>query len=241
MTTRNFTRTRSLWLAMLFAAVLCVEVQSAPSFITFESGQVRPLALSPDGSRLFATNTSDNRLEIFDVGVSGLTHVASVSVGMEPVAMAARTNTEAWVVNHLSDSVSIVTIDAVDVSLSRITRTLLVCDEPRDIVFAGPGGNRAFITTARRGQNCPVPALLTTPGIGRALVTVFDATDLGSTLEGTPIAVLELFGDTPRAATTSAPPTRTPRAASAWRNGMAWRPAPTTPRSCATATWWCSP
>src|SRR3989475_6414790 len=27
---------------------------------------------------------------------------------------------------------------------------------PRDIVFAGPGGNRAFITTAHRGQNSGV-------------------------------------------------------------------------------------
>ena len=38
----------------------------------------------------------------------------------------------------------------------RVVRTLLVGDEPRDIVFAGPGGNRAFITTAHRGQNSPV-------------------------------------------------------------------------------------
>src|SRR3954468_8190654 len=30
---------------------------SASSFTLFESGQVRPLALSPDGRRLFATNT----------------------------------------------------------------------------------------------------------------------------------------------------------------------------------------
>ena len=37
------------------------------SFTNFESGQVRPLALSPDGTRLFAVNTPDNRLEIFDV------------------------------------------------------------------------------------------------------------------------------------------------------------------------------
>ena len=67
-------------------------------------------------------------------------------------------NTEVWVVNHLSDSVSIVAIDAAIAALSRVTRTLLICDEPRDIVFAGPSGNRAFITTARRGQNCPVRA-----------------------------------------------------------------------------------
>ena len=45
------------------------------------------------------------------------------------------------------------------------SRTLLVGDEPRDIVFAGPGGNRAFITTAHRGQNSRVPIReLTTRG-----------------------------------------------------------------------------
>ena len=80
-------------------------------FTLFETGQVRPLALSPDGTRLFAVNTPDNRLEIFDVGVGSLTHVGSVPVGLEPVAVAARTNTEVWVVNHLSDSVSIVDVE----------------------------------------------------------------------------------------------------------------------------------
>ena len=95
-------------------------------------------------------------------------------------------------------------IDQLDVTRSRVVRTLLTCDEPRDLVFAGAGGNRAFITTARRGQNCPVAANLTTEGIGRALVQVFDATNLGATLGGTPIANVVLFGDTPRALARSA-------------------------------------
>jgi hypothetical protein len=38
--------------------------------------------------------------------------VASVPVGLEPVAVAALTNSEAPVVNHLSDSVSIVDVDS---------------------------------------------------------------------------------------------------------------------------------
>ena len=40
---------------------------------------------------------------------------------------------------------------------------------------------------------------LTTRGVPRALVFVFDAADLGSALGGTPETVVELFGDTPRA------------------------------------------
>jgi DNA-binding beta-propeller fold protein YncE len=97
-----------------------------------------------------------------------------VPVGLEPVAIAARTNTEVWVVNHLSDSISIVQIDTVTPANSRVVRTLHTCDEPRDIVFAGTGGTRAFVTTTRRGQNCPVAAIaaMTTAGLGRALVQV---------------------------------------------------------------------
>lgn len=178
--------------------VPCIDVRSgaSPSFVTFESGHVRPLALSPDGRRLFALNTPAGRLEIFDVTVGGLSPAGEVTVGLEPVAVAARTNSEVWVVNHLSDSVSIVQTVPPP---ARVVRTLLLCDEPRDIVFGGPGRNRAFITTARRGQNCPVPASIETPGIGRALVMVFDGTNVGDGLGGSPLTVLELFGDTPRA------------------------------------------
>src|SRR5262245_25185128 len=61
-----------------------------PRFAAFESGQVRPLALSPNGSRLYAVNTPAARLEIFDVTSAGLTHQTSVPVGLEPVAVAAR-------------------------------------------------------------------------------------------------------------------------------------------------------
>src|SRR6516164_6520558 len=70
----------------------------AGSFTTFESGQVRPLALSPSGNFLFATNTPDNRLEIFHVTKAGLQSVGSVVVGLEPIAVAARSDTEVWVV-----------------------------------------------------------------------------------------------------------------------------------------------
>src|SRR5262249_41992720 len=111
--------------ALLLGSSLALAARPSAAFVTFESGQVRPLALSPDGSRLFAVNTPDDQLEIFDIGAGTLTHAGSVPVGLEPVSVAARTNTEVWVVNHLSDSVSIV-----DLSLTppRVVRTLLVGD-----------------------------------------------------------------------------------------------------------------
>jgi DNA-binding beta-propeller fold protein YncE/mono/diheme cytochrome c family protein len=172
------------------------------NFVAFETGHVRPLALSPDGSRLFALNTPGGRLEIFAVSGGGLVHEASLPVGLEPIAVAARSDAEVWVVNHLSDSISIVDVGA---DPPRVVRTLLVGDEPRDLVFAGPvaggGFRRAFVTTARRGQNLPASLTpdLTISGTPRALVWVFDATDLGESLGGTPETILELFGDTPRA------------------------------------------
>src|SRR6476659_759173 len=80
-------------------------------FTLFESVQIRPLALSPSGKFLFAANTPDGRLEVFRIVGHGLEHRASIPVGLEPVAVAARNDTEVWVVNHLSDSVSVVELD----------------------------------------------------------------------------------------------------------------------------------
>ena len=156
-------------------AAVTTGAQASENFVLFESGQVRPLALSPSGSKLFAVNTPDNRLEVFHVLPGRLVHTDSVPVGLEPVAVAARSEHEVWVVNHLSDSISIVDVG----SKSRVTRTLLVGDEPRDIVFAGPGRNRAFVTVAHLGQNIPFDPQLTTPGVGRADVWVFNANNLG--------------------------------------------------------------
>ena len=195
----------SLFRALFAALISCLVFNSAVAqsvYTLFESGQVRPLALSPDKSHLYAVNTPDNRLEIFEVTEKGLQHRGSVTVGLEPVAVIARSNSEVWVVNHVSDSISVI-----DVSYplhAKLVKTLLVGDEPRDIVFAGPNKSRAFITTAHRGQNSPVDAQLTTPGVGRADVWVFDAANLGNSLNGSPLTILTLFTDTPRALAVSA-------------------------------------
>jgi DNA-binding beta-propeller fold protein YncE len=183
--------------------------QTSP-YQLFESGPVRPIALSPNGQKLFVANIPDGYLEIFDVGTGGyLIRGASVPVGLEPVAVAARNNSEVWVVNHLSDSVSIVDVASTP---PRVKRTLLVGDEPRDIVFYqlfSFGVDRAFISTAHRGQHRSHPSIaavtgagdpqLSTEGIGRADVWVFDANDLGSAVGGVPEQIFTFFSDTPRA------------------------------------------
>jgi DNA-binding beta-propeller fold protein YncE len=173
-------------------------------FPGFESGPVRPIAMSQNGARLFAVNTPDNTLEIFNITPEGIALAARVPVGLEPVAVATRDDSEVWVANHLSDSVSVVSL----IGTPRVVRTLLVGDEPRDIVFAGSPA-RAFITTAHRGQQrthssiADVPGAgdpqLTTPGVGRADVWVFNPASLGTAVGGRPVRIMTFFTDTPRA------------------------------------------
>lgn len=184
--------------------MLLAPLPVAADYFNFEAGQVRPLALSPDATQLYAVNTPDNRLAIFDVTDFGLTLAAEIPVGLRPVAVAVRDAgggaTEVWVVNHLSDSVSIVAIDSADASLSHVAKTLIVGDAPSDIVFGGTTGEFAFITTARRGQHDTVPAAdFATAGTARALVWVFNSASAGAGIGGTPIEVIELLADTPRA------------------------------------------
>ncbi len=196
---------RRILIACLLGAVLFISVGPARAdFVTFETGPVRPLAVSANGLELYATNIPDGELEIFNVTAVGLIKTASVPVGVEPCAVAVASDGRVWVVNHLSDSVSIV-----DPSLPvpAVVQTLIVGDEPRDIVFAGDTTDRAFITTAHRGQHRLTISgaigggdpQLKAEGIGRADVWVFDATAPGTAIGGDPIEIMTFFTDTPRA------------------------------------------
>jgi YVTN family beta-propeller protein len=169
-------------------------------FVSFESGHVRPMALSADAQFLFAVNTPDNRLEIFET-TGGLSHFGSVTVGMEPVAVGVAPDGTIWVVNHLSDSVSVVDVSS---AIPQVVQTLWVGDEPRDIVFAGQNRERAFITTAHRGQNSPVDPQMNTGSVGRADVWVFDSTALDDLPGGSVESIITLFGDRPRPLAVSA-------------------------------------
>jgi len=135
-------RTAVLW------GLLCVWAFSAPawasgSFVNWENPQVHPLEMTPDGTRLLAVNTADNRLMVFELAGPAPRLVASIPVGLEPVSVRARTNTEVWVVNHISDSVSIVSLVT-----NNVVATVPTDDEPADVVFAG-APRRAFITCSQ--------------------------------------------------------------------------------------------
>ena len=115
-------------------------VAQSGSFINWESPQAHPVDVTPDGRLLLVANTADARLEVFDVTGKAPVRLGSVPVGLDPVSVRARGNGEAWVVNQISDSVSIV-----DLASLRVRRTVLVGDEPADVVFAGTP-QRAFIS-----------------------------------------------------------------------------------------------
>ncbi len=131
-------------------SVICLVSQSAirnanaqntsADYKNFEAPQIHPLTIIPDGTRLLAVNTPNGTLSVFHVTGNALTLMAEIPVGLEPVSVAARNNNEAWVVNWLSDSVSVV-----DLSHFKTVRTFDVGDEPTDVVFAGQQKEFAFV------------------------------------------------------------------------------------------------
>jgi len=139
-------------------------------YVNFEVSQVHPIGLTPSGNRLLVLNTPDARLEVFTVQTDGsLVAESSIPVGLEPVSVMARSETEAWIVNQLSDSVSIV-----DLAQGLVVGTLRTGDEPSDVVFAN---GKAFVAVA-----------------GDDRVDVFDLANLGQAPAGVP-----LFSRKPRA------------------------------------------
>jgi len=141
MATRLFPAVVVSWGAALSVAAFA----AAQNFVHFESPHVHPIELTPDGARVVAVNTVDSRLEVFEVLASApyLRHAGSIAVGVEPVSVRARSNSEVWVVNHISDSISVV-----DLGSMSVAATVLTGDEPCDVVFAGKAG-RAFVTSSQ--------------------------------------------------------------------------------------------
>ncbi|ANM30925.1 hypothetical protein ABI59_17100 [Acidobacteria bacterium Mor1] len=132
-------------IAVIMLAVLWAGATAWAGYTNFEASHVHPIALTPDGTRLLAVNTPDALLEVFAVQPDGsLSASSAIPVGLEPVSVIARNNAEAWVVNNLSDTISIV-----DLSLGLTVRTLEVGDEPTDVAFAG---GRAFVSVSQEDK-----------------------------------------------------------------------------------------
>src|SRR3954462_11026628 len=126
---------------VLLSAALCARA----TYVNFEGKQTTPIRLSADGTRLFAVNTPDARLSVFDVTQpSNPRLLAEIPVGVKPVSVNPRNNDEVWVVNEVSDSISVVSV-----SQRIVTDTIYVKDEPADVVFAN---GKAFVTVARKNM-----------------------------------------------------------------------------------------
>lgn len=140
-------------------------------FVNWENHPLHSLEITPDGSRLLLTNTPDNRLEILDLTGDFPSPAGAIPVGLDPVSVRAWDDHTAWVVNHISDSVSVVDLDEM-----QVMATLPTADEPYDIIFAG-SPRRAFVSCSQSNK-----------------VLVFDPLDL----EAAPIEI-PLAGEDPRA------------------------------------------
>lgn len=139
-------------ITILFAMVLLVcGVAAAPrflisrpsgtnDFVHFESPHVHPAELTPSRGRLLVVNTPDNRITVFDVTDTLPEREDEIFVGLEPVSVRALDDSTAWVVNFLSDDISIINLNTMNVKA-----TLRVGDEPGDVVFAGTP-TRAYVS-----------------------------------------------------------------------------------------------
>lgn len=112
------------------------------AFVNWETAPIHPVALSPDGATLALCNLPDNRVEIFTLTNGVPRSVGAVAVGLDPVSLRFRTHTELWVVNRISDSISVV-----DLPTRRVKATLDALEAPADVVFAGQP-LRAFVSCA---------------------------------------------------------------------------------------------
>lgn len=154
-------------------------VTTDSTFINYETPHVHPIDISPDGSKLAVVNTPDGHVEIFDIDVSGdITHSDSIKVGLDPVTARFYSDSELWVINQVSDTISII-----DTTTGTVVKTILTYvltsavintktvltgspngDEPADVVFATYGGAPcAFVTASRtdRIQVYDIGGLLT--------------------------------------------------------------------------------
>ncbi len=143
----KMSRLSNCGLSLLFVALGPTTALFAQNnYVNFEGKQTTPIRLSADGTRLFAVNTPDARLSVFDVTNPSNPALLAESPrgGRAEKSVNPRTADVAWVVNEVSDSISIVSV-----SQRLVTDTLYVPDEPADVVFAG---GRAFVTAARKNQ-----------------------------------------------------------------------------------------
>jgi YVTN family beta-propeller protein len=128
-----------------------------PGFEIFASPHASPIALSPDGARVYAVNTANNSLAVIDAATNA--KITEVPVGIEPSGVAVRPDgLEVWVTNHVSDSVSVVDTDPASATLHRVVETIQSIDangvtqfdEPAGVAFAS--NTKAYVALSSRNR-----------------------------------------------------------------------------------------
>ena len=117
-------------------------------FANLEPAQTNPIRLSADTTRLFAVNSENASLSVFDVTQpTSPSLLAEIPVGVGPVSVNPRSDDEVWVVNQVSNTVSVVSV-----SQGIVTDTIVTGrgTEPMDVVFAG--SNQAYVSYSRSNQ-----------------------------------------------------------------------------------------
>ena len=194
---------------VLFACglLLALAPAGARAQLQFESPLVHPLEWTPSRHRLLALHAADQRLVVFDPSTGTPVRIAEIPVGMDPVTVRARNDDEVWVVDHLSDAISIV-----DLPTGRVVDTVVVGDEPTDVVFAG-SPERAFVCLSQEdrllvldpdqphlpGTSLPLAvsdprALAVSPDRGTVYVAVFES---GNQTTIVPTDVVDALGGPP--------------------------------------------
>jgi len=131
---------------LLAALVLGVAAPAHAEYVNYEVHPAHALDLNPDRSVLAIAHTDADRAVLVDVDLGIPLAHGSVPVGMRPVAVRFADANTLWVVNHLSDSISIV-----DIVSKRVSATLATADEPYDVVFAG-SPRRAFVSCSQANR-----------------------------------------------------------------------------------------
>lgn len=156
-------------------------------FQQFEARQCHAIALTPDGAHLLALHSPASTLSVFAAGGAAQdrpVRIAEIPVGEGPVSVKARTSDEVWVVNEVSDTVSIVSLSA-----RTVTATLRVPDEPADVCFAA---GKAFISCARSRQVAVFDAVTRAPA-GTAAVNGLYPRALAASADGTRVYAAALL------------------------------------------------
>ena len=156
---------------LLLNLCCCALTFAAVPYVNWENHPVHALDISPDNNRLAIAHTADNRVQIFAIDMGYPVALGHIKVGIDPVSVRFNGNDEIWVVNHISDSITIV-----DFVTKKVKATLMTKDEPFDVVFAN---NKAFVSCSQANQ-----------------VMVYDLNDLTKTA-----TIVDIMAEDPRAMT----------------------------------------